>query len=162
MLLGLLLGAGGALLIRSGHGDEHRMGGDRGTVARGGGRDQGPGTRFGQRQRGPNQSGQLPQPDGQLPGFGRRGGFAGADVVEGTVQSVTSSSIIVSAASGNTTYRVPATARVVRDGVAVKLTDLKPSDPVRVHVYKGADGSIQVELILAGTSATQSPGRPHQ
>jgi hypothetical protein len=96
---------------------------------------------------------------------GARGGFAGGGVageqhVQGTLTGTTPSSITVKTSAGSTvTYAIQSTTQIVRNGQTAALSSLQAGDPVVVHVVPSSSGNSKlVEMVLAGTSASDGPG----
>jgi hypothetical protein len=94
------------------------------------------------------------------PGFGGTGpgGRAGEQRVNGTVTTVTTSSVTVRLANGSTaTYGVVASSDIVKNGARVSLSAIKPGDAVFLHVYP-LNGHTVIEHLFAGPPPSSGPG----
>lgn len=98
---------------------------------------------------GPAQGAQPP--GGFAGGFG--GGFSGEQHVDGTIASVSGSTITVTTASGTKSYTIDSSTQLVKDGQQVASLDaMQSGDMVLLHVYP-LNGSTHVERVIDGAPA---------
>lgn len=96
-----------------------------------------------------NTSGQFGPNASEIPGAGLRGGFGGAATVTGTIVSVSTDSITVKLASGQTVTVATGSSTTYHNQTSGSSTDLAVGQTVQVQTSGGTN---------AGSSASASPG----
>ena len=86
------------------------------------------------------------------------GSVAGEQHIQGTVTATTATTLTVKSSSATTTYTVNATTEIIRNGKSAMLAGIKVGDPVMVHVFPSSSGTMLVERLMAGTSASDGGG----
>jgi hypothetical protein len=103
-------------------------------------------------------------PDGGFQNGGqgfRGGGLAGEQRLQGTLTRVDGSTVTVRTSSGTASYTVTGSTQIIRNGAPATVSQLRPGDPVFLHVYpSGSGGRMLVERIFAGTFPAYGGGGP--